>query len=277
MDFYQALITNPLLTYAIIAGLLASIASGVIGSYVVVKRVLFISGSIAHSILGGIGLCIWLERSKDITWLSPLYGSLAAGIASALLIGWIHLRSEQRHDTIIAAIWSLGMAIGVIFISQTPGFNVELTSFLIGNILWVSPQELQFLAVLDLIILASVLLMHKRFLAISFDPHQARLQGVNVDFFYLTLLSLIAITIVLLIQVVGIILVMTLLTIPAAIANRFSTRLSSMMMIAVGISSLLTLSGTTLSFYLDWPSGATIALVSGLAYIFALLARKQVA
>jgi len=270
LSFIEAVRSNPLLLSAIIAGLLASVVSGIIGSYVVVKRIVFISGGIAHSVLGGIGMCLWLERSKGVTWVSPLLGALVAAIVSALIIGWIHLHYRQREDSVIAALWSVGMATGVIFISQTPGFNVELTNFLIGNILWVSRTDLFILATLDLIILVSAFCLHKRFLAICFDEEQAQLQGVPVNTLYLLLLVLTAISIVLLIQVVGIILVMTMLTIPAAIANLMTVRLSRMMMIAVGLSSLFALSGTAFAYHLDWPGGATIALIAGIAYVIAL-------
>ncbi|NGX43386.1 MAG: Manganese transport system membrane protein MntB [Chlamydiae bacterium] len=270
LSFIEAVRSNPLLLSAIIAGLLASVVSGIIGSYVVVKRIVFISGGIAHSVLGGIGMCLWLERSKGVTWVSPLLGALVAAIVSALIIGWIHLHYRQREDSVIAALWSVGMATGVIFISQTPGFNVELTNFLIGNILWVSQTDLFILATLDLIILVSAFCLHKRFLAICFDEEQAQLQGVPVNTLYLLLLVLTAISIVLLIQVVGIILVMTMLTIPAAIANLMTVRLSRMMMIAVGLSSLFALSGTAFAYHLDWPGGATIALIAGVAYVIAL-------
>jgi len=271
MEFFQALQSNPLLFYAVLAGLLASVCSGVIGSYVVVKRIVLISGSIAHSILGGIGLCVWLQRSHGMEWASPLYGALITGVFSALIIGWIHLHYREREDTVIAAVWSLGMASGVIFISQTPGFNVELTSFLIGNILWVSPQDLILLGALDLIVLSLALILHKRFLVICFDEEQARLQGISVNFYYLLLLSLIAITIVMLIQVVGIILVMTLLTIPAAIGNTMTSRLSQMMVAAVILCALFTFFGMASSYYLDWPSGATIVLLAGACYLISLL------
>lgn len=271
MEFFSALQSNPLLFYAVIAGFLASVCSGVIGSYVVVKRIVLISGSIAHSILGGIGLCVWLERTQGVTWVSPLYGALTTGVLSALLIGWIHLHYKEREDTVIASIWSIGMAAGVLFISQTPGFNVELTSFLIGNILWVSPEDLLLLTILDIIVVGVVAIFHKRFLVICFDEEQAKLQGLNVNVIYLLLLSLIAITIVMLIQVVGIILVMTLLTIPAALANMATYRLSRMMMAAVLICALFTFFGTAASYYLDFPSGATIALLAGVVYLTSLL------
>lgn len=270
LSFFEAIQSNPLLLSAVIAGLLASVVSGIIGSYVVVKRIVFISGGISHSILGGIGLCLWLERTKGIAWATPLLGALAAAIFSALVIGWIHLHYRQREDSVIAALWSIGMAAGILFISQTPGFNVELTNFLIGNILWVTPTDLMILASLDIFILATVFCLHKRFLALCFDEEQAQLQGVPVNSLYLLLLVLIAISIVLLIQVVGIILVMTMLTIPAAIANLFTVRLSRMMMIAVALSSGFALSGTAAAYHLDWPGGATIALTAGLAYVVSL-------
>ncbi|MBN9377687.1 MAG: metal ABC transporter permease [Chlamydiales bacterium] len=272
-SFFEALQTNPLLLAAIIAGLAASFVSGIIGSYVVVKRIVFISGSISHAVLSGIGFCLWLERAQGVAWASPLLGALVAAIASALLIGWIHLNYRQREDTVIAALWSIGMAVGILFISQTPGFNVELTNFLIGNILWVTPTDLKILFALDLVILLTVMCLHKRFLAICFDEEQAKLQGVPVNTLYLLLLVLTAVSIVLLIQVVGIILVMTMLTIPAAIANLFTSRLSHMMLIAIGISCLFCFSGMQTAYYLDWPGGATIALVAGIAYILTLLGK----
>lgn len=270
LTFIEAVQTNPLLLSALIAGLLASVVSGIIGSYVVVKRIVFISGGISHSVLGGIGLCLWLERTRGISWLSPLLGALIAAIVSALIIGWIHLYYRQREDSVIAALWSIGMATGVLFISQTPGFNVELNNFLIGNILWVSSTDLYILGFLDLLILLIVICLHKRFLAICFDEEQAQLQGVPVNTLYLLLLVLTAISIVLLIQVVGIILVMTMLTIPAAIANMMTARLSRMMLIAVALSIVFAFSGTAAAFHLDWPGGATIALTAGIAYVGAL-------
>lgn len=274
-EFFQALSTNALLLTALLAGLAASFVSGIIGSYIVVKRIVFISGSISHSVLSGIGLCLWLERAKGIAWISPLYGALIAGILSALLIGWIHLFYREREDTVIAALWSIGMAIGVLFISQTPGFNVELTNFLVGNILWVTPSDLYLLIGLDAVVLLLVLCLHKRFLAICFDEDQARLQGQPVNALYLLLLVLVSISIVLLIQVVGIILVMTMLAIPAAIANLYTMRLSTMMAIAIALSGAFCFIGMGAAYDLDWPPGATIALLSGIVYVFAMLIKNR--
>lgn len=266
-SFLEALNAHPLLLAAFIAGLAASIVSGIIGSYVVVKRIVFIAGSISHSVLGGIGFCIWLERTQGVSWADPLLGALAAAVLSALIIGWIHLNYRQREDSAIAAIWSIGMALGILFISRTPGYNVELTNFLIGNILWVSTTDLYILGALDISVVLLVLCLHKRLLVICFDEEQARLQGVPVNFLYMLLLILIAVSIVLLIQVVGIVLVMTMLTIPAAIANLLTRRLSHMMILAIVLSSAFCLSGNVAAYYLDWPTGATIALIAGIFYV----------
>lgn len=275
LTFFEALQSNPLLLAALFAGLAASIVSGIIGSYVVVKRIVFIAGSISHSVLSGIGFCIWLERTRGVEWASPLYGALVAAIISAVLIGWIHLNYKEREDSVISALWSIGMAIGVLFISQTPGFNVELTNFLIGNILWVTQADLYTLWGLDIAVILIVLCLHKRFLAICFDEEQARLQGLPVNALYMLLLILIAVSIVLLIQVVGIILVMTMLTIPAAIGNLLTSRLSYMMIIAIVISSLFCFAGNGVAYYLDWPTGATIALLAGFVYVISLWISRE--
>jgi zinc transport system permease protein len=274
IEFFEALKSNPILLASLFAALLASVSSGIIGSYVVVKRIVFISGSIAHSVLSGIGLSLWLERVQGVTWVSPLGGALVAAVLSALLLGWIHLHSREREDSVIAALWSIGMAIGVLFIAQTPGSNVELSNYLVGNILWVTPHDLKVLALLDLVILLVVFKYHRKFLILCFDENQAALQGVRVKALYLLLLVLASITIVLLIQVVGVILVMTILTVPAAIAGLFTFQMGRMMLVACLLSALFCLLGNVAAFSLDWPIGATIALISGLAYVASLVLCK---
>ncbi|MDR3625062.1 MAG: metal ABC transporter permease [Chlamydiales bacterium] len=274
--FIQAFLTNPILQTALLAGIVASVASGIVGSYVVVKRIVFISGSIAHSVLGGMGLCLWLKRTQGIEYATPILGALIAAVVSALIIGWIHLKYRQREDSVIATLWAVGMAVGVIFISQTPGFNVELMSFLLGNILWVSHSDIWMLCSLDIVVLGIVLLLHKRFLAICFDEEQAYLQGIPVHTLYLLLLALIAVSVVLLIQVVGIILAIAMLTLPATIAGLFTKRLSLIMVFAIIISAAFCIFGTMLSYNLDWPAGATIALVAGCAYLGCLFKAHKV-
>jgi zinc transport system permease protein len=276
-DFFQALTTNPLLLTAVLAGFAASIVSGIIGTYVVVKRIVFISGSISHSVLGGIGFCLWLQRAHGVTWVTPLQGAIVTAILSALIIGWIHLYYREREDSVIAAVWSIGMAVGVLFISQTPGFNVELTNFLIGNILWVTPADLYTLYALDLLVIFLAWLLHRRLLAICFDEDQAQLQGLPVKALSMLLLILTALTTVLLIQVVGVILILTMLTIPAAIANLFTSRLSTMMCVAIVLSALFSFMGTGMAYHLDWPVGATIALLAGAAYLAVIAFKRRIA
>src|SRR5579863_883045 len=194
VNFFTALAENPFLVMALAAGVAASFASGIIGSYVVVKRIVSMSGSIAHSVLGGMGVCLWLRRTYHLEFLTPLQGALAAGLLSALLMGWIHLKYKEREDTVIAAIWATGMSIGVIFIALTPGYNVELLNFLFGNILWVSHSDIALLLSLDVLIALTVGLFYRRFLAICFDEEQARLQKLSVTALYLLLLCLVAIS-----------------------------------------------------------------------------------
>ncbi|MDF2578389.1 MAG: ABC-type transporter, permease subunit [Chlamydiales bacterium] len=266
--------TNPFIQAALIAGLAASIVGGTVGSYVVVKRIAFISGSIAHCVLSGLGITLWLRYAYDLPWLSPVYGALGAALLAAFVMGWVHQYYREREDTIMAAMWSIGTAVGVVFISQTPGFNSELMNFLFGNILWVSREELVLLACLDIVVLLVISLFHKQFLAICFDEEQAYLQGIPVTTFYFLLLALIAISSVLLIQVVGTALVITMLTIPATIANTFTRRLTPMMALAIGLNIFFCFTGTALAFYLNWPPGASIAILSGVIYFATLLFGK---
>lgn len=270
MSFLEALAASSFLKMAVLAAIGASFASGIIGSYVVVKRIVSISGSIAHSVLSGLGCALWLQKTYELPWLNPLYGALVSALLAALVIGWTHLYYREREDAIIAMIWSIGMAIGVIFVSQIPGFNVELMNFLLGNVLWVTPSDLVLLGILNLIILIIVAFYHTRFLALCFDEKYARLQGVPVGRLYLLLLALTALTVVILISIVGIILVLSMLALPASIASRFTRHLPTMMGIAVGLNILLSIGGLAISYRLDWPAGATIALFSGLVYLLSL-------
>jgi zinc transport system permease protein len=202
--------------------------------------------------------------------MNPLHGALVAAIISAFLIGWIHLKHRQREDTVIAAIWSTGMAIGVIFVSLTPGYNVELMNFLFGNILWTSKADLILLISLAALIMLATALFHTKFQAVCFDENQAELRGISVTKYYLFLLNLVAISVVILIQVVGAILIIAMLAIPAAIAGSFSPRLSRMMGWSVVLGCVFTSLGLTLSYFLNWPPGATIALTAAIFYLFNL-------
>ncbi|NGX38602.1 MAG: High-affinity zinc uptake system membrane protein ZnuB [Chlamydiae bacterium] len=271
----EAFLTNPFLYMALLAGFAASITSGIMGSFVVIKRIVFISGSIAHSVLGGMGFFLWLGRTYNIPWITPMQGAIVAALISALLIGWIHLEYREREDTVIAALWSTGMSIGVIFIALTPGYSVELMHYLFGNILWVTRADILILLTLDVIVIAIIALFRHQFLAICFDEQQAKLQKVRVKCFYLLLLCLIALSVVLLIQVVGAVLVIAMLAIPAAIASGFTHRFTKMMIFAVLIGCFFTLLGTTTSYQLNWPPGATIALVAAVFYLLSFSVKRR--
>ena len=264
MEFIDALTRYGFLQGALIAGLLTSIGCGVMGSYVVVKRITFIAGSIAHSVLGGMGIALYMGSD-------PLIGALIAAIIAALLIGGIRLYWKQQEDTLIGALWAIGMAIGVIFIAKTPGYQSDLTSYLFGNILLVPHSSLWFMAGLDVVLLAIVWAYHRQLLAVVFDEEHARLRGIPASFFYLLLLVMVALTVVLLIQVVGLILVLALITRPAAMAGHYVNSLHRMMWLATLIGILMSFIGLAVSYPTDLPTGPVIVLVTGLAYVLSSL------
>ncbi|MBP6583104.1 MAG: metal ABC transporter permease [Chromatiaceae bacterium] len=266
-EFLEALASQGFLQSALAAGLLASIGCGLMGPYVVVKRIAFIAGGIAHSVLSGMGAALYFG-------FSPLAGALSAAVLAALLIGWVRLRWRAEEDTLIGALWAIGMAVGLLFIAKTPGYQTDLMSYLFGNILLVPTESLWFMAALDGLLLLLVLAYHRQFLAVAFDEEFARLRGIPVTFFYLLLLVMVAVTVVLLIQVVGLILVLALLTLPAAIAGHYVHSLGLMMLIATLIGGALNLAGLALSYGPDLPVGPTIILVAGGLYVTsALLSR----
>jgi zinc transport system permease protein len=276
MNFLEALLSYPTLQLAVLGAIGASIASGIIGSYVVVKRIVSLSGSISHAVLSGLGAALYFKYTYNLPWLHPIYGALIAACLSALIIGFVHLYYREREDAVIAMIWSIGMAVGVIFVSQVPGYNVELNHYLLGNILWTSSSDLIILGILDLVILIFVILFHSRFMQICFDEKQAYLKKIPVTGLYLLLLLLIAVSIVLLIHIVGIILVLSMLALPASIANTFTKRFFVMMIIATILNILFSIGGLALSYRLDWPAGATIALLSGFVYLMSLRFKRSI-
>ncbi len=269
-EFFTALTQYAFLQSAVVAGLLASIGCGVMGTYVVVKRIAFLAGGIAHSVLGGMGAAVYYG-------FDPLVGALIAAVLSALLIGWVRLQWQAQEDTLIGALWAIGMAAGILFIAKTPGYQTDLMSYLFGNILLVPEKSLWFMAALDALLLIIVGTYHRQFLAVVFDEEFARLRGIPVTFFYLLLLVLVAITVVLLIQVVGLILVLALLTLPAAVAGHYVHSLGRMMLLATLLGSAVSFSGLALSYGPDLPAGPTIILLAGAVYVISALATRAVA
>jgi zinc transport system permease protein len=244
---------------ALIAGLLASIACGIVGVYIVTKKIVFISGGIAHASFGGIGLGYFLG-------ISPVLGAMCFTLISALSIGFISRRTKLPEDTAIGILWAMGMSIGIVFIGLTPGYAPDLFSYLFGNILTVPTSDLVLMLVLDTVIAITVIALFKELLALSFDEEFGRVVGVPVEILYLLLLSMIAFTVVILLRVVGMILIIALITIPAAIAKQLTHNIRKMMILSILIGIVLTFGGIWLSYVLNLASGATIVLFGGIVF-----------
>ena len=272
-EFFEALgqSQNAFLRYALLAGVLASVACGVVGTYVVTRRISYIAGGISHCVLGGMGAARYCQVVYGWESFHPLVGAIIAALVAALIIGVISLRAKQREDTVIGALWAVGMAAGILFISRTPGYNEDLMSYLFGNILMVTPNNLWLLAALDLLVVVSASLVYNQFLTVCFDEEFARLRGVPVEVFYLFLLCLTALAVVVLVFVVGIVLVIALLTLPAAVAGHFSKRLWQMMVLATIFSLLFTTVGLAVSYEPNLPAGATTIILAGAAYLLVMV------
>jgi zinc transport system permease protein len=256
--------------HALMAGLLVSIACGVIGTFVVIKRIVFISGGIAHAAYGGIGLGYYLR-------VNPVLGAIVFSIAAALGMGVVQRKTRQRADTVIGVMWAIGMALGIILVDLTEGYKADLMSYLFGSILAVPSSDLWIMLVLDLVIIALVALFYKELLAISFDETFATVENVPVDAMYMILLCLIALTVVMMMRVVGLIMVIALLTMPAAISGQFVRDMKRMMVLASILGVIFTTTGLWLSYFLNLTSGATIILVSAAAYVLSLAVKPLAA
>ena len=264
LEFLTALTHYRFMQYALAACILSSIGCGIIGTYVVVKRIGFLAGGIAHTVMAGMGIAYFLKGS-------PLIGAIIAALIAAIFISWIKLRWNQQEDTLVAGFWSVGMAIGIVFISRTPGYSIDLMSYLFGNILLISVDDLYLIAALDIVIVTFVFLFYKQFLAVIFDEEFARLRGIKVEIYYPVLMCMVALTVVLLIQIVGLILVLALLIFPAACATQLFHSLLTMMLAAVILCMLITVSGLAIAYRPDLPAGSTIILVAALVYIISVV------
>ena len=251
---------------ALIAAVFAAISCGIIGTYVVSKRIVFISGGITHASFGGIGIGYFMG-------INPIIGAAIFAVLSALGIEYSSRKTEVREDSAIAILWALGMAVGVIFIYITPGYAPNLMSYLFGNILTVTPTDLYLLLGLTILIIIFYTLQFKNILYIAFDEEYARARRLPVNMIKYVMISLIALTIVFNIRVVGIILVISLLTIPQTIANMFVKRFLGIMVLSVIIALFGTISGLALSYYFDIPSGASIIFFLVILFFMARLVR----
>ncbi|MDX1283943.1 MAG: metal ABC transporter permease [Draconibacterium sp.] len=255
-DFFQK---------AFLSAVFASISCGIIGTYIVSRRIVFVSGGITHASFGGIGLAFYLG-------FNPLLGAVLFAVMSALGIQFFTKVAEIREDSSIAIWWSLGMALGIIFVFLTPGYTPNLMSYLFGNILTVTISELWWMFALNVIIIAFFILFFRKILYIAFDEEFARAAGLPVALFNYLTITLIALTVVLNIRVVGIILILSLLTIPQATANLFTKDFKKLLILSSVFAFIGTISGLFISYFLNIPSGAaiifTLVIMFGLLRIF---------
>ena len=278
IEFFDALRDPdvPFLRYALFVGLLASIPFGVTGTLVVSRRITYIAGAIAHAALGGIGAALYFQH--QLGWAEgdviPLIGAVVQALLAAIIIGAVSLYGKEREDTVIGAVWAIGMAQGLLFMAKTPGY-LDPMSYLFGRIILISQADLWVVGMLTLLVLGLVGVFYHRLVAVCFDEEFARVRGIKVEFYYFMLLCLTALTVVLLVRVVGIVMVIALLTLPAAAAGQFARRIWQMMALSVLFCMLFTSSGLAVGYVYDLPVGPTIICIGGLVYLFTLVIARR--
>ncbi len=241
---------------AVMTAVIVSVICGLIGPFIVTKRMVFISGGLSHSAFGGLGIAYWLG-------VDPLYGAIVFVVAAAVGLGFKDTGKNDNNDILIGIIWATGMATGIVFIHMTPGYAPSLMTFLFGNILTVSRHDVHLIFVLFCVVVSVVIVFFKGFTAVALDEEYAKVRKLPVRLLNIGLLILIALSIVALIQVVGIILVIALLTIPVAIAEEFSSDFKKIMAISILFGILICLAGLVISYFIEFPSGASIILTGG--------------
>lgn len=266
VNLISAILKYQFLQNALAAGLLASIVCGIIGVIVVEKKLVMLSGGIAHTSYGGVGLGYLLG-------FEPILGAFLFAVGGALAIGWISRRKAANADIIIGLLWSFGMALGILFVSLTPGYPPDMTSYLFGNILSVTRGDVALMVCLTFLVATAVLSLFDTWKAFLFDGEFAAVMGIDTGKLEYLLLVLVAVTVVVLIRVVGIILVLALLTAPAAVASLLADSLSKRILLSVLFGAFFCLSGLWLSYLLNIASGACIVMISAVCYILFYAAR----
>jgi len=252
---------------ALLAGLVAAVLCGVVGTFVVIKRLAFLSDGISHAAFGGMGVCYFLG-------VDPLLGAVGVALTCALTLGLLDTETIRSYDAMIGVIWAVGVAVGIVFVYKTPGYAPNLMTYLFGNILLVSRHEVWVLLGLAAAVLLLLALFWKGMVAVAFDEVSARVQGVPVRLLMSLLFTMIALSVVILIQVVGIILVVALLTIPPVIGLMLAKDLRSVLVLSVLVGVGITFGGLVLSYLYDLPSGPAIILL-GAVLLFAVYAVRK--
>jgi zinc transport system permease protein len=256
----QELLSYDFFQNALLSAFLISIATGVIGSLIVVNRMVFLTGGIAHASYGGIGIALFFG-------LPFFVGTTIFSVTVAIIIALLTLKNREFIDTYIGVIWAVGMAVGIVLIDKTSGYSSDLMSYLFGSILAVSKEDIYYMIGIVSLIVMIVTIWYRKILAVSYDIEYAGLLGINIKFFYTLILILSSLTIVIAIKVIGLILVIALLTIPTFIALKLSSSLKTMMILSSLFSMLFTIIGLIASYYLDITSGASIILISAIFFV----------
>jgi zinc transport system permease protein len=278
LAFFRDMGANPFLLTGLVAGILASIACGVVGPWIVTRRLVFLAGALAHIAIGGVGAAIFLAWAFPDTLggLTGLAGGTALAVLAAPILAFLHHRVRERLDTVVGALWAAGMAIGLLLIKLTPGYHTELMSYLFGNLVFVGWRDVALLAILAALVVATTLVFQRRFLALCLDSEQATLRGISVLGTDTVLLILMALTVICLTQVVGLVLVLALMSLPAATAGRLVARMAPMMGVAVGLCALLVtvprvaVYGTSIS-----PEAAIVLAAVAVYVLIATLSRTR--
>ncbi|MDR2133668.1 MAG: metal ABC transporter permease [Treponema sp.] len=267
-DFFAALLNPdfPFVRNALFAGLLSSVLFGTIGSVVTVRRIASLAGAVSHAVLGGIGIALYVSAAGILPGFPPIAGALVFAFLAALAIGAVSLKAKQREDTVINAIWALGMSLGVLFMAKTPGYT-DPSVYLFGNILLISGRDLLFLAILDIVVLFLTWRFYPQIEASSFDGEFARVRGVPVDAVFLALLVVCAAAIVLLQTFVGIVMVIAMLTLPAGTSSAFAKSLGGMMLLSSVFSALFSICGLAAGWAFDLPVGAVTVIIAGIVFL----------
>lgn len=247
--------------HALLGSLFASIACGIIGTYIVTRRLVFISGGITHASFGGIGVGLY-------TGISPILGAAIFSVLSAFGVEWLSKRKDMREDSAIAVFWTFGMAVGIIFSFLAPGFTPDLSTFLFGNILTITLSDIWMLAILSLVLIGFFTCFLTTIIYIAFDREYARSQRIPVRLFEYILMMFIALTIVASLRMIGIVLVISLLTLPQMTSNLFTHSFKKIIFMSIAIGFMSCIGGLLLSYQLQVPSGASIIFFSILVYAF---------
>jgi zinc transport system permease protein len=266
-DFWKDLFSLGFLQRGLIATLLAAPAVGMVGSLVYLRKLSSLAGAMAHASLGGIGLFVFLKNAYGFENLSPFVGGLLAALSSAVLLSWLKFKGNLREDNLINALWSVGMAVGLIFLAHTPGYQEGLESWLFGNLFLLSPNDLVGLVALDFFILFFCVKFYHSLELTAFDENFAITRGVKVFALYTGLLCVVALAIMLLMHLVGLVLVIALFSLPTATVSTGAKSLKGLMLSTTILCLTYGVLGLWLSYSLDWPPGPSIVLLAGMFFI----------